>query len=1537
MIKKFKKFIVSVLILLILFQSFPLHAQAFSITGILNWILKKITLPTELKLTEGGSLVFGRNTLIKCVWTQNGKCVNPFSTISLGKDQTELRDEKGRPLIPRFTYPEICKLRIIPGPSEEPLTKKERIALSRACSDFIRIEKEAGRVVYAAKQLFNQTDPLSECFFAKNCKTSCSIAFGKITYTISALDIIKALNPFGLGTLILKVVNVARKLNQVVKIYKAIKTFVNDGIVFINQIFKNFSYLSTFYSAFKNLLHIEGFSGFSKLLKHYSDNLLKYSQAKSEAIMVKSRVQKMVNGLAFSLKNIRGVKFLYQNDPESKDRLRKLQEQIIDPYLLNIETPLQLFYRLKEIEKPLTPYDERILSSLPYKKTFSCPAGAFFTGETLKTPQTSQDSTSFYYNFRCREFVEKNPPSYARESWECSQGFYPKCGESPTVTPWTLETTSQERPADEDPLCPFEKYVNKRELSVSPSGITPNKNNCDDVAIDNPPVNFYCTPAEYRIVNYSGPEHCTPTIDNNSFPATLTLSCPDNLITDEGDFDPEEEEVNVNFCLRQKPYIEPLCANWNNQEGDSCSISFETINEDFYICTFHPPSFERTLDITGDFRYKDFVFYHPSTGKSVATITVNQRKSCEFQCVQPNSNWLNLLYEIASTTTFVEEYFNLIDSCENADSCPFFENKSAEIIAYLQEINSKKSQLRFTYSSLPVIEKGKEQYLWEAEGERKYWTTQGPYSVEGETVEEAEKQALNFCNYNPSLPYFDWESKIKAILQTNFKLVSEGLGRTPQTTREESFNYLKNFLQIPIINSALDYEKEKLSSYPDLQDKILQIQEAFSRINNIWTNPSTSTFDQVSFVEDILKTKYNSEEIRLIVEEIESLLEQLPEEEISDLKETLITGENSVKKFVGEKSCPDPQNPQGFLGGLACFEVENKRTFEEISLIAQAIAKTREIVQKLDELDNLISQLKPSLDIPSLQISGDFDQMISGNIQFTGGNLFENPLKNLDDTFAEIKNVLEKSVDFIDNVKTLLEAAQKIASQNNFLGNEPLEFDEQIEKTTIIRDKITEDLNPSIFGNEEMRPGCQAIRFLFQGGAQTTEENAQEQGNVQIIEETCKDVSNGGELKSRLIHNPDINKSCQTRDILLSCLYTAGYTVEDLLEVFYSDDSETNLINWWKDHIGINKVKLSEGDYEITCAEDLDSEDTEWIKVEDAINLLSPDSAYKKTCEELDYQKALDRDCMYYNAIKSALQNNCHNNHCERIKTSIDIVRDKMGWQEMPDLTNPGNSEELKRVNYFCEKGKYVTGIKTPLDEVMKVYSILLGVKSGTLLYRGVKTSTEEAKKLYANAKKIITMIKSLPEKLKESYDIKVSEKAKSGGLTFAPPRCIANPATGWNKTTGPSGGMVCPNIDSLFARIEAAFAIMRQRFHHLDLMRKTQEHWNIKIGNIRISLLKTYPKYCDGDCYYYKLVDDLYNKAKSIKEKTQNVWALATAINFANQNFTCGKSLCYFPLCISGIPLTPSALTNPYGFIIFLLRHPLLRTANGLSSEITG
>jgi len=271
--------------------------------------------------------------------------------------------------------------------------------------------------------------------------------------------------------------------------------------------------------------------------------------------------------------------------------------------------------------------------------------------------------------------------------------------------------------------------------------------------------------------------------------------------------------------------------------------------------------------------------------------------------------------------------------------------------------------------------------------------------------------------------------------------------------------------------------------------------------------------------------------------------------------------------------------------------------------------------------------------------------------------------------------------------------------------------------------------------------------------------------------------------------------------------------------------------------------------------------------------------------------------------------------------------------------------------------------IEQPLDEIMKIFAILLGIKSATGLYGGVQILKSSTTKIIKDVKKFMVMIKGTPCENSAEYcdcgECKLNDDSGSGakcsggivqdiqclwkqideglsggdenkGLSVDALRCESHPAVSYSTTKGEKltsnkGGPVCLGVSDLFQQIEGQFGIVRQNVRQIDLVRRGVKEGGFSIGRLKLHLWNTYP-------VLWTSFNDLYEDAESIRTRTSYVWALANALDFANKQCTCGESYCKMPLCISGLPFAFAPVTNPYCYIVWIFRYPMLKVADGLA-----
>lgn len=333
-------------------------------------------------------------------------------------------------------------------------------------------------------------------------------------------------------------------------------------------------------------------------------------------------------------------------------------------------------------------------------------------------------------------------------------------------------------------------------------------------------------------------------------------------------------------------------------------------------------------------------------------------------------------------------------------------------------------------------------------------------------------------------------------------------------------------------------------------------------------------------------------------------------------------------------------------------------------------------------------------------------------------------------------------------------------------------------------------------------------------------------------------------------------------------------------------------------------------------------------------------------CEELEYQRGLNRECFDFDVAVKTVKGDCNSftgsqkenfkKVCENIGQNLCQEYKLHCWEypggnysKLPDITSPNQEEALSKLRDVCTG---VISIKTPLNEIMKVYSVLIGIRSGTLAFGAIKTSVLDAKNLVKSIGKFIDMIENLQKNISKAWNNE-NTKSVQGGVKLEPIGCTSKPAESHINgriVTGPEGGQVCPAVSGLYGQLQSQFSEIRRNLHLIDLSRRVVDEVNFPLwkADKYIHIFDSYP-------VKYDSIDDIYDRAQKIKETSLYVWTLATAIDFANQRCTCGQSYCKLPFCVSGIPLTLSPLKDPYCSLVWLLRIPLVRLSGELDKEL--
>ncbi len=363
-------------------------------------------------------------------------------------------------------------------------------------------------------------------------------------------------------------------------------------------------------------------------------------------------------------------------------------------------------------------------------------------------------------------------------------------------------------------------------------------------------------------------------------------------------------------------------------------------------------------------------------------------------------------------------------------------------------------------------------------------------------------------------------------------------------------------------------------------------------------------------------------------------------------------------------------------------------------------------------------------------------------------------------------------------------------------------------------------------------------------------------------------------------------------------------------------------------------------------------------------------------CNTLAYEQAILDECRDFDNLKHAFkERECGDavseERCVEIRASLqsfckdDIKQEEfqcknLGLRGLFDRVKlpsvdftASDSREARaaraQAKHICQTS--FTNMRQPLNEIMKVLSILLGIRSYQGGKDGLAVLNKSAKALWEQADQIITMILEAPKQFGDLWD-KEDEKLGLGWNNFSvnPVQCISYPMTSYGASgiakTGSQGGPVCPEVENYFAGLEAQFSLIRQNLKMIDLSRKDVSK---RLGDDE-GFAFTILGYHEPNPALNEVVMPIYDWADELKNKAQLLWAISTAINFANKNCTCGQSYCpeipvyknddesvsiSIPLCMSGLPLTIEPIKEPYCSLVWLLRYPLNMMANKLEYDL--
>ncbi len=1490
----------------------PQRADAFNIWKFIGDILDGIPLPEEIYISEDGYLAVG-DWKIKRVSDKH-----PFNKENFfeAESQVDTTDEKGFPLLVAPYIPEKCELRIITPEEAEKMSREERYALARACGEFISIQRAASNIAYFAKKMFNKTDPLTECSFLKNCRSHCPFTLGQVTYTVNILTIADWLAPTGIANFLRKVANIAKQLNELKKVYDQILSTVNYAIDFIDDLFAQVQYFKTFVDSLGKVIKTigqEGELGFSE----YGENLSRYSQAKSEALSAAGDIKGETEKMMKTLQRVEWISFLYETEGSSsqgdKEKREKL-DQAIQLFLAHFESPSGFAKRLRSATKFIISEEATDAHNEPtdfecQKTGFSCQTtgSAGMEGDCLYYIENNllkiNCSGSSSYNISCSEenlvytITKPSAPNYSCVV-DCAD--FPMKGDIKWWEPHFEESAScKELP---------------RELKVSCESecgakIEKNPNQCKIARVG--------TTNSYQLSCGGAP---------SGGGGTCAIPLPKTA-----------EEYNMS-CPQVKGVVAVSC---ENEYTCNYSCAIPNNPQENWLASFKAGA--------------DSIFGLINALNSFEKFSV-------WKAGMPMSN-----EELLRKLAFFWFHKRNWDQNSQTDKNFWFNDNFFNIFNSFQEFLAQTK-------NLPIDDEGKKIFWREEEGE-----TVAP------TTEEAKEIAGENCQFDSELFYQDWNQKRDfmeiSLPELNFLREMGGILAWEYINPDFSVSNLgdltwsKAKIAHPIlnyfINSPLSVQKinkyqndiKKLSNPSSnilklKNDKLEKIKEIIREIVNIWERGED--INAYEYIKLLLATKEKSQELYSAIQAARRLANQTEENLADDIDKFLA----NLGEATGPYNCP--ASPNGFLERIRCFEIDNfNKDFRELERITKSIFSLEKLSEKISEVAKKTKELNPSLDIPEVKIT-KMDDIFAGNagmeeagIEGEGFDKFmESPVSFLDEKYSAINSLFNGYFN-LENKEYGLKAG--FSSLLNLSENPDYYFLKEKTNGKTVQEKLEKTrqndipyLEAKILGNNKMAVSCQAIDpVLMSSNPGETLQKCNEEiypeynkRSKKLDEELCSRVEALERTlveAERRVKELDKNNNLRWAGERLLPFLTENEGLGERIrgicdpEAPYHLEQGEDPVHFWSSKVCDGAVSEgnmtymggSERSFYSACTQRADYlSDVCPFEEEEIMEL-------KESCEGWTGLAGAKEQCDKIVAVKEAWKENCLHSQdpslCKDIALHLEHIRGEgLGWgdnwRQEKDIFS-GDEESaasLERLKFFCNLEN--TNIRQPLNRVMSIYSILLGIRSYSLFMGGIETSISDAKTAYENAQILIKMLKELPEKLSEG----AKKDEDSEGLSFQPLDCVALPASGSNDITTPRGGPVCPDVGNLFSIIESNFSVLRSNLTQIDIIRRGVKDFDIKIGALKLrDIFNIYP-------VKYNSIKSLKDEGEKIKRKAQAVWALATAVHFASQNCLCGQSLCKYPFCISNMPLTVEPLSSPYCYLVYILRHPMKKMAQNLEDKIS-
>jgi hypothetical protein len=1532
------------------------------------------------------------------------RCFNPFNNLQIGQgSQTALIDSQTKRLkVPVGNVPDICELKIIE--KDVTLSQEERIAKSRACLQLDSLGRNAGQSVFYAKQLYNATDPLSSCLFLRTCKSSCYLRFGSVSYNISLMDVAELLVPAGWLAWVKKIYNIIQVLKEINGIYNLAKDFIAAATSLFNNVLSVVNNAKALYDALENLGvrwydalgpassliagedRVEaGYSGLKKILRDFAGGLEGFTLAKSETIStIETASQEANQNVKEKIKQEKELEFLFKEDSPKRQTLNS----ILNDYFLRFQSFNERFDNLIK--------GAFLLKARRYNKKYSTcsyqPLGPMNIGDQCKN---CIDCLNNPASDGCKN-VTREYPNFCNRGGNLS-GLFNICDPLFSVKGENLSrglieeeykrffsTDNQNKPTVLDV-----NALNSSGLEMVLERHKGEPGNTENVSST---VYFNTENGRERhVILCETPNRVRPApiigqiqtwFELYQRAASRAMHLKDNLQAAALAIDKYNPSApNIDVIQEMEAWIKDsqtvitqvdkaieAVLGADKQLNDAWQGQCENVFKDCHqlYCT------NQEWACYGDKYWRHYGWYAGGIinkgdpiPKGICELSPfdNSIKNEAYELDIMQDNWqnkINLLEQMKADIAWLNQNWSwcLTRDVNNPGSIfqclsPNASSMSLRVSQFQEAIKSPINNFVQKITGYQSEAGRKAQSAWDKYtslncpnfsfnncanncSDNRSWCRQAPCN---RVCKDRCEDQYTTCRNNCRTKRDDCDKYLKeynkwsdALTELDRLILAAGFKEQQQTLNQEldnlikKFDWILDFLKAPQdsqseLGLARDFAQTVLNLIMKSQEALAAFQKAQAAIDGIFA-AAQNLRGNVSNNNSIPRETKNN-----ILADLDNLVR-------TDLKDLQAGFSKDISSILGQDyKCNEAD--KGFLSKIKCFEEELGKSFQQIYNFFVDGAKLEDFISQLNGaaenvLLAMVMSLEPEFRTEPLQLREDVAQQAEANLQaakngqetqpitFFDANaqngswdkynkqLLANPLTALEGAFGVIRQSIGQLRSILDVVE---KALQEFVGDGRFAQN----YQQPMQK---LKQKV-DAIERLVFGDEKARLACSSLEPIF---------NQQPKD----LQKAC------GELTGDLIADAELNNLCDS--LSKAGVSGPGDITAKLTQLAKEEQTDDN--KKYQDQLKALQCLDCQCQGQ-ACSCSRNRRACQFVTEAAFVN-------FAKQCSNLADQQQLLEACGQFGGLQKALTGQCGNDKsCSDLKTSLDGLCSapfslQCQGNVLPNLL--ADTQDMADLRLQAQEvcNSKVTDIKTNLDKVMKVFSILMGIRSGTLVYQGVKAMPDQASKVFNAAQQLKSAFTSIGDNFSKAWNKKPPVTQPKSGFSVEPMACQSEPAQSYSTFTdtyhqGPKGGPVCPDAGNLFGLLDSQFSLVRQNLQQIDLERKNVV--KVKFGPLSINLLKNAP-------VVFASVNDVYQQAWRLKQEVQLMWTFGTAVEFAQKNCNCGQSYCKIclyakdgkclvPLCASGAPLTFEPIEQPFCYVVYTMRVPLKMMAERVERVI--